>query len=317
AIETVLINLVRGTGISGLHGILPLTGVFIRPILFLTAEEISTVTEQLELAYVEDSSNLSSNYTRNKIRLQVIPQLREINPSLEQTFKENIARFTETEQVLQQVVDSIRKNICTENKGSFSISIPGLLLVSPIKLLTFELLRPYDFSAKVVQEIIDSLTKQTGTSFYSPTHRATIDRDTILVTAISELTDSITLWHSNEHIVVHRESMVVMTVTGQLPWQFDPEMAYIDHEKLIFPLIVRNWQQGDTFIPLGMTHQKKLSDLFIDNKVPLPMKETIPILINGNSEIIWVGGIRQDERYKVAASTKKVAIFELKNQHGE
>ena len=176
AIETVLLNLVRGTGISGMHGILPKRGHVIRPLLFLSRQEIDQLIDEHHLAYIEDSSNLSSKYARNKIRLEVVPHLREINPNLEETFAENIIRFAETEELLQQVVAQTRKQLLKEEGTGVSLLVKEVLNLKPQKLLVFELLKPFHFTSSVVDEILASLHKQSGTSFYSNSHQLIIDR---------------------------------------------------------------------------------------------------------------------------------------------
>jgi tRNA(Ile)-lysidine synthase len=312
SIETLLLNLTRGTGISGMHGILPKRDHIIRPMLFLSRLQIDEIVKENNIDYVEDSSNETVKYARNKIRLNVIPQLREINPNLEETFAQNIARFAATEEVLAQVVAETRKRIVRMENSSFYLSISEINQLKPQSLLLFELLKPFHFSAKVVDELIESLTKQSGTSFYSPTHRATINREDLLVTPIAEQ-------HIEAHYLLHSTDQSIK-IAGQKISSFDTESrlveanankAFVDVDKLIYPLIVRFKQNGDKFMPLGMRNYKKLSDFLIDSKVPLPEKDKIPLLINGNGEIIWVAGLRQDNRYKVTATTKKVTIFEL------
>lgn len=135
AIETVLLNLTRGTGIAGLHGILPKKDKLVRPLLFLSAADIASAIKDNKIDYVEDSSNLSTYYSRNKIRLNVIPQLKEINPNLEETFSHNIRRFAETEMVLQQTVDKLRQEILKEKQGRFYLSIEAVKALIPKQLL--------------------------------------------------------------------------------------------------------------------------------------------------------------------------------------
>lgn len=313
AIETVLLNLVRGTGISGMHGILPKRGNLIRPLLFLSRQQIDQIIEESDLSFVEDSSNQSSKYARNKIRLQVIPQLREINPNLEETFAQNIHRFAETEVLLQNVVAETRKRLFKEELAHIRITVEDVEKLNPQQLLFFELLKPFHFSASVVDEILSSLTKQSGTSFYSNTHRLTIDRGNLLISAL--------VIEKQTHFSLHGEVKIKLNFGQQISLQFVDGgnfetakfVAYVDADLLIFPLVIRYRQDGDRFKPLGMASFKKLSDFFVDEKVPLPQKSSVPLVINGNGEIVWVGGMRQDERYKVNATTKKVAIFELSN----
>ena len=320
AIETMLINLTRGTGISGLHGIAPKRDRLIRPLLFLSREDIEALIEKENIDYVEDSSNLSDHYARNKIRLHVIPQLKAINPVLEQTFAQNIQRFQEAEMIIQQTVLSIRTKLFEESPTGVSIQIEAIKALNPRNLLCYELLKPYNFNESLTNEVLSSLEKQSGTSFYSSTHRVTLDRHRLMITPLegqpassepaSVLGINQLIHPAAQQVVLSRHLLNIRYAEGN-GYNRDGN-AYVDHDLLIYPLVLRSRQPGDVFVPLGMKTHKKLSDFFIDEKVPLPEKDKIPLLINGNGDIIWVAGMRQDNRYKVTATTKKVAIFELK-----
>jgi tRNA(Ile)-lysidine synthase len=312
SIETVLLNLVRGTGISGLHGILPKRDHLIRPLLFLSRQEIDDVFENSEFTFVEDSSNQSGKYARNKIRLNVIPHLRDINPKLEETFAENMHRFAETETLVQSVVAEKRNQLFKDERGNIVIDIAKVMALQPQKLLFFELLKPLNFTSPVVDEILSSLGKQSGTSFYSSTHRLTVDRDQLVISLLFEREQELYYLHGEGNLKLG-EGKISLTLSENLNFKADKKVAYVDANLLIFPLVIRFRQDGDRFKPLGMKSFKKLSDFLVDEKVPLPQKDKVPLLINGNGEFIWVAGMRQDERYKVSATTKKVAIFELSN----
>jgi tRNA(Ile)-lysidine synthase len=310
-----VLNLIRGTGISGLHGILPKRDFLVRPLLFLSRQQIDEVVNEHEINFVEDSSNASTTYARNKIRLNVIPQLREINPNLAHTFAQNIARFTETEQVLHEVVADTRLKIQKSGKDYFYFAIAEIEALKPKKLLLFELLKDFNFTDRVVEEILDSLHKQSGTSFYSSTHRATIDRDNLMISLLAVVAEKANyLLHSSAKEVAIGQQKITFTTSHHLTFEATPSKIYLDFDQLIFPLEVRFRQNGDKFMPLGMSTFKKISDFFIDEKVPLPQKDTIPLLVNGNGQIIWVAGLRQDNRFKLTENTKKVAILELLNQ---
>jgi tRNA(Ile)-lysidine synthase len=315
AIETVLLNLVRGTGISGMHGILPKRGHLVRPLLFLSRQQIDQIVEDSDFSYVEDSSNQSSKYARNKLRLQVIPHLREINPNLEETFAQNIHRFAATETLLQNVVAETRSRLFKEAFGNTMISIEEVERLQPQQLLFFELLRPFSFTASVVNEILSSLNKQSGTSFYSNTHRLTINRSSLLISTLDDQEEALYNLHAEGKITLSFGQEINLHFSEGGNFFIAKHIAYIDADLLIFPLVLRYRQDGDKFKPLGMKSFKKLSDFFVDEKVPLPQKSKVPLLINGNGELIWVAGMRQDERYKVSTTTKKVAIFELSNSN--
>jgi len=313
AVETLLINLVRGTGISGLHGILPKRDKLIRPLLFLNRQEINQLVEDNQFDFVEDSSNLSSDYIRNKLRLNVIPHLKDINPNLENTFNENVKRFAEIEAFLKLQVEQIAKALLIEKADAVYISLKKIRLLNPQRLLLFELLKKYDFSESLVEEIIKSLDKQSGIKFLSTSHQATINRDDLIISKLNFEMCPHKIIHPKDSVFEFNDYQFQLTFSEDVKFETAESKIFVDQAVLQFPLIVRNWQIGDRFIPLGMNGFKKLSDFFIDGKVPLHLKTNIPILVNGNGEIIWVVGMRQDNRYKLTNSTKKVAIFELRN----
>ena len=314
SIETLLLNLVRGTGIGGLHGILPKRGQLIRPLLFLSRQQIDDFVDEQHFTYVEDSSNESSKYARNKIRLQVVPHMREINPNLEETFRQNIHRFAQTEELLNKVVAETRYRLFKADNDDFYISIEEVEKLDPQHLLLFELLKPFHFVDHVVNEVLNSLRKQSGTSFFSHTHRLTIDRGRLIISKIEDGLNKVYALHSPGEISIDHQKKIHLHYVNNVNFKAEQQLAFVDADLLIFPLIVRYNQEGDLFKPLGMKGFKKLSNFFVDEKISIPKKEKTPLLINGNGEIIWVAGMRQDERYKVRITTKKVAIFELLNQ---
>jgi tRNA(Ile)-lysidine synthase len=317
AIETVLLNLTRGTGIAGLHGILPKRGRLIRPLLFLSSADIADLISKEDIDFVEDSSNKSTNYARNKIRLKVIPHLKEINPNLDETFQHNIQRFADTELVLQQVVASLKAEILKEKQGKFYFSIKKIKALNPQHLLLFELLRPFGFTESVVAELLQGLEKQSGTSFFSISHRIVIDRQELIIDLIGDrdVENKNLMIHSHDEQVNFLGNQILITAAEDVHFEKSNNKAFVDTDKLIFPLVLRSWQAGDKFKPIGMSRSKKVSDFFIDEKIPLSDKGLIPVLVNGNGEVIWIAGWRQDNRYKLTEATKNVTIFELRHLH--
>ena len=313
AVETVLLNLVRGTGIGGMHGILPKRDQLIRPLLFLSRQEIDRLIASHHIPYVEDSSNTSSKYARNKIRLEVVPHLREINPNLEETFVQNMHRFAQTETLLQQVVAQTKATLFRQQGRNVYLQIEAIQQLQPQALLMFELLKPFHFTASVVNEILQSLHKQSGTSFYSHSHSATLNRGALVISPKEQIINELYYLHGEGAQKLAYGNAISFTLENDVRFETAKMKAFADANLLVFPLVIRYKQNGDSFKPLGMKGFKKLSDFFVDEKVPLTEKNKIPLVINGNGEIIWVAGMRQDERYKVTSRTKKVAIFELLN----
>ncbi|HEX8020659.1 tRNA lysidine(34) synthetase TilS [Mucilaginibacter sp.] len=311
-IETILLNLTRGTGIAGLHGILPKNGKLVRPLLFLTRAEIQTIVTAEGLTFVEDSSNASAKYARNKIRLEVIPKLKELNPSLEKTFENSLLHFRDLELLLELKLDEIRQTLLQIHDDGIYLSIIEVKKVNPKRLLLFKLFNEYGFNEATIDDLINSLDKHSGRVFESVTHILLIDRNILILKpkTTAQLTEVIINATDHEaNFGVYRVNL--LHDDSPLIIKDNPLAVSIDADKLVYPLKVRTWQEGDHFFPLGMKGKKKVSDFFINQKVPLHQKEEIPILVNGNGEIMWIGGYRPDERYKVSDNTKKVTIFEL------
>jgi len=312
AIETILLNLTRGTGIAGLHGILPKNGTLVRPLLFLNRNEIQNIVDENHLTYVEDSSNSSVKYARNKIRLEVVPKLKELNPALEHTFENNLAHFRDLELFLEQQVAGLKKELFIPIGNELHISLDGIKKLEPKRLLLFKLLQEYGFNESTIDDLISALDKHSGKVFELPGYRLLLDRGKLILTKQNQQPDTETMIGINDHEVNYGNyKLTVLHDDSPLIIKDNPMAVSIDTGLLVYPLTLRSWQQGDHFYPLGMKATKKLSDFFIDQKVPLHEKKEIPLLVNGNDDIIWIGGYRLDERYKVSRKTKKVTIFEL------
>jgi tRNA(Ile)-lysidine synthase len=312
AIETILLNLTRGTGIAGLHGILPKNGALVRPLLFLTREQIQEVILQNSIAYREDSSNASTKYARNKIRQEVVPRLKELNPNLEDTMAIKLRHFRELESFFNQQLALLRQSLFRQQPDGIYIDIAQVKQLNPQHLLLHGLLKEYGFNETTIDDVIGSMYKHPGRVFYSTDHQLLLDRDALILT--TRQTEHVPVVQLSEpDAEVQFGTYVLKTVAGvdQIKLQKRVHFADVDQDKLVYPLTLRTWQQGDFFIPLGMEGRKKISDFFINQKLPLHVKNQVPLLVNGNGEIIWVAGYRLDNRYKVTSQTKKVIIFEL------
>ncbi|MDO3625590.1 tRNA lysidine(34) synthetase TilS [Mucilaginibacter sp. BT774] len=311
-IETILLNLTRGTGIAGLHGILPKNGSIVRPLMFLKRDDIQDIVKAENLQYVEDSSNSSAKYARNKIRLEVIPKLKELNPALEDTFEHNLKHFRGLEVLLEQRLGELKKSIFIFHGGDIHISIDEVKKLHPQFLLFYGLLQGYGFNESTVEDIISSLDKHSGRVFGSPAFMLLLDRDKLILAKRQALSNQSVSINKDQHEVkFNNYRLNILHDDSPLIIKDNPMSVSIDTDLLIYPLTVRYWREGDHFHPLGMKTRQKLSDFFVHQKVPLHEKSQIPLLVNGNEEIIWVGGYRPDERYKVTAKTKKVTIFGL------
>jgi tRNA(Ile)-lysidine synthase len=312
-IETMLLNLTRGTGIAGMHGILLKKETVVRPLLFLTREEINQIVDEEGLSYREDQSNGSAKYARNKIRLEVIPLLKELNPSLEETFEANRKRFAELEVLLNKHVHALKESLFVKVSSlEYEIKLSALKELEPLDTLLYELFHPYGFTSSVLNDLKNSWEGTPGKVFSSLTHHLNLDRDRLLLSPIAKPTpDTVRIGEDDTGVSWGSKRFCLSRVSSKTyVLRSDAEIAQVDADLLQFPLLLRKWRAGDRFHPLGLRGQKKLSDFFIEQKIPLSRKTSIAILENGNGDIIWIAGLRIDERYKITANTKKVFIFE-------
>lgn len=308
-IETVIINLTRGTGLRGVTGIPVKNRNVIRPMLFASRTRIAEFAKENEIQWREDSSNQSDKYFRNDIRNNVIPLLKKYNPSLETTFSENIERFNQVQDLLDQQVARAIDVCITRNGKTTELSIEKIKQFKPVKLFLREILLPFNFNANHVENIITLLEGVPGKQFFSDTHCITIDRNTIFIEPIvNDKLENNTLVNSDSTRI---ERPLHLNFKKQAIEDFelskDSKIAQLDFDKLEFPLVLRKWQPGDSFYPLGMENRKKLSDFFVDMKLPLNKKQETYVLISGE-DIVWVVGHRIDNRYSLTENTQKVYI---------
>jgi tRNA(Ile)-lysidine synthase len=310
-LETVLYNLVKGTGIAGLHGIKPQQGKLIRPLLFASKQQIVDYAKAHQLVWREDSSNQTSKYSRNLIRNEVVPLLKKINPNIEQTMQQSVERISAVERIFEAVIEELSKKVVQlpqKNHEPVLIDISLLKIEHELVVKLYELLKPYHFNYTQTQQIIDSLYKTAGRTFETATHCLVKDRNYLVITAKTEKDSHVlqlsseTKYAVNSYFELHINQQ---SKTGNYVIDRHASVACLDKSKLKFPLSVRQWQEGDKFQPLGMTGMKKISDFLNDKKFPLNLKAMVWVLCSAN-QIVWVIGHRIDERYKVTANTKEV-----------
>ncbi|EOR92633.1 tRNA(Ile)-lysidine synthetase [Arcticibacter svalbardensis MN12-7] len=317
ATETVLLNLVRGTGISGLHGILPKRNRILRPLLFLHSEEISSIIAAQSIQYREDASNASVKYKRNKIRLDVIPQLKLLNKDLDNTFQENSKRFADLETFLHLQIQKLRSSLFKQiSFDTIEIQIADLKPLIPQDFLLYELFKPYHFNETSLRDLTNVWDSQSGKTFESSSHTLLLDRSLLILKQKSKILQTEVIitpdmtsfsWMGQEFSISHVDFL-------SFPYKGNNKIAYLDAELLHFPLKLRLWNIGDYFIPLGMKGKKKISDYFTNQKLNRFEKQETGILQNGNGDIIWVAGYRSDDRYKVTIQTQDIFIIEILNK---
>ncbi|WP_163707044.1 tRNA lysidine(34) synthetase TilS [Mangrovibacterium lignilyticum] len=306
-IETMLINLSRGTGIRGLSGIQVKNGTVIRPFLFASREEILAYAEINKLPYKHDSSNDELIYQRNIIRHQIIPLFESINPAFRKNAAKTAAILKETAVVYQQRLDEISVEVKSAGKDLIRLNIEKLKALQPKRTLLFELLHGYGFNSEQVQEIADALDAEAGKSFFSKTHRLVKDREELQITELTDSTSQRYYIEEDCETISEPISLQLETIDKSPAFRFstNPMVADFDLAKLQFPLILKKWELGEYFVPLGMNNLKKLSDFFIDQKLSIPEKESTWILYSGKN-VVWVIGHRIDDRFKITKETQQV-----------
>lgn len=303
SVETLLINLTRGSGITGLTGIKPKNGNVVRPLLCVSREDIYAYIENNGLEYVTDSSNSSDIYTRNFIRLKVIPLLEEINPSVKASLARTANHLYDASLIYNHSIEEARKVITQNNR----LSISALLSFPAPATILYEMLKPYGFSRTVCESIFTVLEKDSGKIFYSSTHRLLKDRSDLLIDVLSGEDNRaylINLEDDNVDLPVELKPEIVV-IKEDYQIEKDKKFAYFDFDKLSFPLVLRHWQEGDWFVPFGMKGKKKISDYFNDKKFSLFDKEKTWLLCSGQ-DVIWIVGERTDNRYRIEKTTKRV-----------
>jgi tRNA(Ile)-lysidine synthase len=325
SVETFFINLFRGTGLRGLTGIANVNGRVVRPLLFATRREITEYANINKIAYREDSSNRSTKYLRNQIRLGLIPRLREINPRFTEMMSRNVDRLTQTQRFIDAAMARIRSEVVREEGSSATIDVDRIEAAFPVGFVIYELLNSgWGFRGDVIDGIVDVLESGgSGRRFYARDHVAYTDRGRIIVEPIGEddacevVFDSglgrvyagNAVYYLQRLDIDHVESLTV-----------PDNIALVDADKLQWPLSLRRWREGDRFTPLGMGgSSKKVSDCLIDAKVSLPEKGRQFVLVNGDGgaggagrtgdsggEIIWLTGRRLDDRFKITPKTENV-----------
>lgn len=311
-VETVWMNLSKGTGIAGLHGILPIQGYIIRPLLFATREEIKTYADAENLEHVEDSSNTTDKYTRNFFRHQILPRLEEILPEVVKNTGGSIDRFREAETLYRQAVEVHRKKLIVQRGQEYFIPILKLQQAQPLATIAYEILKPFQCSAAQASQVVDLLNSEPGKWVATATHRIVRDRKWLIITPLEKTVSTHFVIEEDQQLVQLPERLLKLEQLSSAGFSVptDTSIGCLDLQQVQFPLLLRKWKKGDYFYPLGMAKKKKLSRFFIDQKLSLPEKEKVWV-IESQKRIIWVAGMRIDDRFKITAKTKKILKLEL------
>jgi len=310
-VETILLNMIRGTGLKGMEGIQAISGNKIRPLVCLSRKEIAESAASLNIAYREDSSNRNDNYHRNKLRLRVLPYIAKINPDFEETFRNNGAIVSQANTFIGFYMEALIKQICMERGDITELNLELLQQAPQPKFVLYSIISPYGFNASTANDIYTALHGIPGKQFYSPSHRLLLDRKKIFIQPLP-LTEE-------RYYSVSAETKEL--ITSQHQWSFEKVDAFytplpgnryavVDYDKVEFPIVIRPWKKGDKLKPLGMKGHKKVSDILIDKKIPMLEKERMWVVESG-TKIIWLAGLVLSEDYKQMEDTKSVLIMTI------
>ncbi len=306
SVETMLINLARGTGLKGLTGIQAHSGHIRRPILFANRRDILAYADENHLSFREDSSNSKTDYTRNRIRHIIIPEFEKINPSFLKTSLSSIRHLRQEQLVLDQIFAEIKKDIVRTESDDILLSLNKLSTLQHLNWFLFRFLSTFGFNGDQVSSLIDGISAPPGKQFFSEKYKIIIDREFLFLTQ-----------SSNNEAEESYISVGVNSISEPINLKFEVldiqqhiistnrDIADLNYNKLSFPLKLRKWISGDFFYPIGMKNAKKLSDFFIDEKIPRHKKNEVWLLCSGD-DIVWIVGHRLDNRFKITKDTKTV-----------
>lgn len=311
-IETFFINLSRGSGLNGLKGINEFNNYLYRPLLSITKDQIRRYATVNKIDFREDVSNSSNKYKRNLIRNKIAPLFKELNPSFEETMLTNLSMIDRSEQFMAKTIEkNLSRGIIKTVGDTVKLNKKLLVELSFITEHLYHYLKAFDFTYSQVLVITNFITNNTqpGKIIHAKNHKLLNDREELLLYPIKK-----------DDIIPVEIKKDVKSVTNPVSLTFDilpinrvkilpqANKAYIDADKLTWPLTIRKWKQGDVFYPLGMTNKKKLSDFLINEKVNLVEKEKV-LVLESNNEICWVINHRLSNKFKITDNTRQVLLI--------
>ncbi|NIG56258.1 tRNA lysidine(34) synthetase TilS [Chitinophaga sp. Cy-1792] len=313
SVETALMNFVKGTGIAGLHGILPKTDKIIRPLLFAEKDTLLAWAARRQLTFVEDSSNATDKYTRNFFRHHVIPMMQESMPAAVKNMAASIEKMKEAEILYQEALGRHKKSLLTQQGENWLIPVLKLQKSVPLQTIAWEIFREFGCTSNQLPQVLNLLESESGRYVETSTHRVIRNRAWLMITPVqADESPVVAISEEQSHVHFGGGQLQFRTIekqhAGSIPQSAD--VAWLDASQVVFPLILRKWKQGDYFYPLGMRKKKKLSRFFIDQKLSIPQKEQVWVL-ESQKRILWIVGMRIDDRAKVLPSTSEIISIQL------
>jgi len=305
-LETFLIHLTRGSGLDGFTGIPKVNGNIVRPLLAFSRKEILNYAKDHDIEWREDASNASNKYIRNKIRHQVLPVLKEINPSILDSFATTLENLQESKQIIEDRIENIASEVLEKEANFIKIDIEKIKELSNSKAYLYQLLKSYHFTEW--NDVYDLLNAQSGKQVFSKTHRLLKDRDVLILSKI-DLSNSIEMAFQIEEEITEITNPIHLTFKEVIEKSTENKKTiYVDKDLLKYPLMLRKWEKGDYIYPLGMQGKKKLSKYFKDEKFSLIDKENTWLLCNAENQIMWIINHRQDRRF-VKNKNLKISVL--------
>ncbi len=318
AMETLLINIARGSGIPGLKSIPKKTGHIIRPMLFSGRDEIEAYCRHAGIRFREDLSNHETKYVRNKIRHKALPVFKELNPSVKETMAKFFERMEATEAIYGMMIGQQKKACIKEEGQELRLNIEAIRALPYPHVFLYEFIKQYGFSGEMCEGMLSGAGLQAGKRFFSETHVALIDREDIIIYPKENALIPEPRYVDSPDCTMNTAGKILCFRSGKMTEQPSfpggPHALMADMDKLSFPLVLRAWQAGDSIVPLGMKGRKKVSDLLTDVKMPLHKKKQTLVLTTARDEIIWVTGIRPDERFKITPGTGRYLYVSVEQE---
>lgn len=302
SVETFMLNLIRGTGINGLKGIAAKNGIIVRPLLNENRESIIAYLATIQQDYVTDSTNLKDEFIRNKIRLSILPLMKEINPSIADTIQETGLRLAEVAAIYQSDrKEAIKQKLIQESEQQLRITIHDILSDKAPQSLLHEIFAPLGFNQNQIKDMYRSLSlSQSGKRFLSSKWEVLRDRDVLIACSLRVNDKEPEL------------SIMELECTSSFVIPKDKRIACVDADKIQLPLVVRKWKKGDKFVPFGMTGKKNVSDYMTDKKFTLHQKENQYVVCCGE-KIVWLVNERSDNRFRITDRTERVLLLQVKD----
>lgn len=314
-VETLIHNLTRGTSIAGLRGILPVFGKVIRPLLGVSRKELEQYAKTKKIQWREDVSNNHINYKRNFIRHEILPKFEALNPNYLEVINTSMGKNFEVELVFKDRVNKLKESLLRNtNAETVQIALKAIKNEGIGPFLLSEILKSYGINYDQCVQILSMLNGNPGKQFNGVGYVVLIDRAHLIISPKTNAATDDKLITASTAFVQSKGTFTFTKSKADIVIDKNEQSAFLDFGKLKFPLVLRNWKEGDFFMPLGMKGKKKLSDFMIDSKIPLNLKKEQQVILSENN-IVWVVGKRIDDRFKVTDKTKRIYIITRKDNN--